>query len=1060
MKVSKNRLTLLVCVAFGVSAVVLACGSERPDAAGDGKINVGAPTSCETPNLGCPCATEGATAACGEVKQQIGTFVECSMGRRTCVAGKWGECNGDLIVKKTVSSLRTAALQEAGVACGAANPCDPYCYQYTDTPDPSAIPGDAGLELADGGITLSGGGGGGGTCTSLTIAPATATVTITDFFPFTTSPASTQFTPTFAPAGCVPPGTQPTWTVDRADLATINVNGQLTVFGGTAGTGIMKVQAFFGALVSNAVPVDVIVRAKEESSVAPNVAAPGGQLDKFWSDPAHTVPAPGVTPSDVFWLYPYEDTVFPLALPAPVIMYKMGGNPGNTVKVGLRFPSGSTVATSTFEASIIVKENACTDATQCWAAAPNKDPQIVIPPAMWRAFEQTAQGQDADIYLQRWDSSQLQVENVRRIHFAPGQLKGTVWYNSYSSGLVGNTGAVLKINPGATAPTVGIQIGGKCVTCHSMNMDGTRTIANGYRYPSGGGFLDSQLFNTGAPPTGTPPLTQVLRNYNNGGGTPNPGIRFNYAAPRTDGTVYLTHGGGSGGDPNWRAPAAASQFWNPQTMASITVSGWPANIQAVTPRFAPVGNKIAFGFWAGNNLAQSPSGTLAPNASARTIAVVDFTCAGSPCTSGTVSNARNVTPGMTQRLGWPTFTPDGNSVVFQRQIVSSIGNLSGGWSPSHINSVAGAQADLWITNVPANSSTAATPTQMKAANGLTAAGARYLPEVPRDVNPALPAFHVEGQTFAIKQADSCGNNGTATNVSDTRLNYLPSVAPVEAGGMHWVVFTSRRMYGNIATHNPWDPEPTTTCDSGTPQTKKLWVAAVDKTWTPGTDPSHPAFYLPGQELVAGNSAAYWVNQACGTVGATCSVDADCCQTPTATSCRIDLPATNPVTRSCQPASACLPAGATCTTDADCCGTPAVRCLGTGTKVCAASASYSPASFTRDFVASCTPGYTPVWQSFTWQAEANAPATSIDFAAQTGPSFSALGAAVPIGSATSPTLAPSWATSPTTVDQALEAAVPAQTSQAVLRVTITLNTDGSAAPTLYAWRQFYDCVPNE
>ena len=40
--------------------------------------------------------------------------------------------------------------------------------------------------------------------------------------------------------------------------------------------------------------------------------------------------------------------------------------------------------------------------------------------------------------------------------------------------------------------------------------------------------------------------------------------------------------------------------------------------------------------------------------------------------------------------------------------------------------------------------------------------------------------------------------------------------------------------------------------------KKLWVAAIDLNAPVGTDASHPAFYLPAQELLAGNARGFWV----------------------------------------------------------------------------------------------------------------------------------------------------------------------------------------------------------
>jgi hypothetical protein len=99
---------------------------------------------------------------------------------------------------------------------------------------------------------------------------------------------------------------------------------------------------------------------------------------------------------------------------------------------------------------------------------------------------------------------------------------------------------------------------------------------------------------------------------------------------------------------------------------------------------------------------------------------------------------------------------------------------------------------------------------------------------------------------------------------------------VPSGGYAWVVFTSRRLYGNVATINPWWSDPRYHDISTTPTPKKLWVAAVDLNAKPGTDPSHPAFYLPAQELLAGNSRGYWVVDPCQPNGTTCETGDECC----------------------------------------------------------------------------------------------------------------------------------------------------------------------------------------
>jgi hypothetical protein len=63
-----------------------------------------------------------------------------------------------------------------------------------------------------------------------------------------------------------------------------------------------------------------------------------------------------------------------------------------------------------------------------------------------------------------------------------------------------------------------------------------------------------------------------------------------------------------------------------------------------------------------------------------------------------------------------------------------------------------------------------------------------------------------------------------------------------SGGYYWVIFTTRRAYGNVAQGDPY--ETNTYSPITHPVTKKLWVAALDENPTAGKDPSHPAFYLP------------------------------------------------------------------------------------------------------------------------------------------------------------------------------------------------------------------------
>jgi len=130
-------------------------------------------------------------------------------------------------------------------------------------------------------------------------------------------------------------------------------------------------------------------------------------------------------------------------------------------------------------------------------------------------------------------------------------------------------------------------------------------------------------------------------------------------------------------------------------------------------------------------------------------------------------------------------------------------------------------------------------------------------------------------------------------------------------------------------------------------------------------------------------------------------------------------------------------------------------------------AYQPATFTRDFQASCTQGTRPVWHFFYWK-DATPSDTNITFAASTADSQAQLGSqfpAVSLATASGPDSCPSGPSCASAfvgvdVDPKLVAA--SQMSHAWLRVTMTLDpsSDKLTAPTLYAWQQTYDCVASE
>ncbi|MDI1444543.1 hypothetical protein [Polyangium sp. 6x1] len=180
----------------------------------------------------------------------------------------------------------------------------------------------------------------------------------------------------------------------------------------------------------------------------------------------------------------------------------------------------------------------------------------------------------------------------------------------------------------------------------------------------------------------------------------------------------------------------------------------------------------------------------------------------------------------------------------------------------------------------------------------------------KDTNPLN-----EGRILAVDRSTSqpvylLRLNGDGTMPAgdrDERKNFIPSVAPVASGGYFWVMFTSRRTYGNKLT----GPEA---------NTKRLWIAAIDIDAPPGVDPSHPAFYLAGQELESGNTRGFWVLDPCRKDGEACESGVQCCGG------QCDPKGNPPVPRCGPPDGTCSDELEACVTSADCCETSDLVCI--------------------------------------------------------------------------------------------------------------------------------------
>src|ERR1700722_13209280 len=356
------------------------------------------------------------------------------------------------------------------------------------------------------------------------------------------------------------------------------------------------------------------------------------------------------------YLYPYSQTVFPRGLIAPTVMWD--GASADYVYVHLK--------------SKAFEYKGC--------LAPTATGEVLLPQDVWvAASSHTAGAADPfSLSLTTIASGTVTGPITEPIVIAPATLKGSIYYNSYTTKLntgLGGGGAVLRIVPGQN---VALFLGASgCTGCHAVAANGSRMAADPFTTSVQGSGATYAL-TTMVAPNPTPLVANA------------PNATFVGMYP--DGTMYIGNahpngglGGPRPGGPLSTGPANAG-LYETDTGNAISNSNIPTG--AMMPTFSPDGKLVTF------------TDTAIGNGNGQGLATMTFDKT-SRAASG-YKKAFQVTDSSTYP-GWPFFLPDNGGIVF------AIGNQAdfsgGGLGLGLGGTVAGSTSDLYLLDVASGTST-------------------------------------------------------------------------------------------------------------------------------------------------------------------------------------------------------------------------------------------------------------------------------------------------------------------------------------------------------------------
>ena len=591
--------------------------------------------------------------------------------------------------------------------------------------------------------------------------------------------------------------------------------------------------------------------------------------------------------------FPYEGTVFPGALPAPIIMWS--GN-ADAAYVHMSYDLGT-----------IVKYE--------FAKGASNPGELQIPRDAWNEITRRTNGQVLRVKLSVLSGGAVSTCDLTW-RIAAGNMVGALYYNTYQAPPPGvaEQGAVMRLPLGATAEiykqfTGGLNLipaTGPCYSCHSVSFNGSTLVASFHDYQNK--VFRVEKFDVGQDLQ--PAASGMLDNANFGALTP-------------DGTRILAMGNPDcteGSDTFPRKPnnfplvegAAIARVLDTTNGENLDATGLDAANYMWMAQFSPDGDKVVF-----NHAKPDGSG----GTDRTQLAVMDYDYA-----SNAFSNLRVIANAPDFAMGTPSAdyipittlagpVPEGVDMCTDPDALTEPNRALGAVPMGSCN---GPCYPAWPFFTPDGRavifSLTSEPDFAQAFPG-------------RDAPAFSDLWYVDLETQEIVRLENA-NRGLED--IDQRNNYYPTVMPVAVGGYFWVFWTAVRDWG----HKVAGRVEGELADAVRDATKKrIWAAAIkpkqdlmgEVTATPGplTDPSYPGFYVDGQSE-SGNVRAFAALNPCLAEGETCTSGLDCC-------CGYCLTDATGDRCGCEPPS-CSKINEKCETAADCCpqenpADPPLQCIG-------------------------------------------------------------------------------------------------------------------------------------